>query len=311
MSAILHQILTVPLTAMLADLPKEGIWLKRAGMHAMVTFPCLQNGAVQAVITIGIKTQAMDHLLIRKLNDLCSEITPLVMDCSKRLRTLLAPPRSQLRRFESQNDVAAACIDEMLCLEDAVMSNLWNEPAIGVGHRKSSPGTHSAARNSPHASGATKNSPAPHANPLMAFFENPSASPIPSAASMSPSDANTPRSAPRAVIPVVPSGSRSSVEVLPKPPAGAPINGPTSSWDNGGVIVSSPSAFNASAASSAQALPACYMSSRNAVDGAADTEPASLKVLLVRTSSLADGRCKRCDFDESGSPTIMCQREDI
>lgn len=45
-----------------SDLPKEAIWLKRVGIHAMVTFPCLHNGAVHGVLTFGITTRLMDHL---------------------------------------------------------------------------------------------------------------------------------------------------------------------------------------------------------------------------------------------------------
>ena len=98
------------------------------------------------------------HRLIRKLNELCSCITPLVVDCSRRMRSLLAPPRTQMRRFESQNDIAAAVMDEMLGLEDAVMSNLWSEPAIGVGHRHSPP--RGAPANNSSKTGASA-SPAP------------------------------------------------------------------------------------------------------------------------------------------------------
>ncbi len=49
-------------TADSADLPKEAIWLQRVGMHAMVTFPCVENGSVHGVLTVGIPTSSMDHL---------------------------------------------------------------------------------------------------------------------------------------------------------------------------------------------------------------------------------------------------------
>jgi hypothetical protein len=129
-------------------LPKEAMWLKRAGAKCMISLPCTHEGSVRGVLTVGLsRLSSLEHTWLLPLQQLAYKITPFVVEACAEQIALLATGR--LQRFRSTNDIAASMLDELCVLDKILLAGLVNSPR----HPYTGAGGHTsaAARSAAHA----------------------------------------------------------------------------------------------------------------------------------------------------------------
>ncbi|EFJ42015.1 hypothetical protein VOLCADRAFT_119548, partial [Volvox carteri f. nagariensis] len=104
-------------------LPQDGGWLRCAGMRSVLALPCMQGADVTGVLTVASKQKSLDHLLLRKLEELCFKITPVVTDAVLEFSSLLCN-RQAASRYESVSDFAHEVLGELLNLDRAVAASI-------------------------------------------------------------------------------------------------------------------------------------------------------------------------------------------
>ncbi|GLC52466.1 hypothetical protein PLESTB_000632100 [Pleodorina starrii] len=104
-------------------LPQDGGWLRRGGMRSMLALPCMQGDDVTGVVAVASKHKSLDHLLLRKLEELCFKITPTVTDAVLHFSPLLCNTR-MAAPYESITDFAHEVLGEMLNLDRAVAASV-------------------------------------------------------------------------------------------------------------------------------------------------------------------------------------------
>jgi hypothetical protein len=108
-------------------LPKEAMWLKRAGVKCMISLPCMHEGSVRGVLTVGLdRLSSLEHTWLPRLQQLAYKITPFVVEACAEQLVLLANGR--LQRFRSTNDIAASMLDELCVLDKILLAGLVSSP---------------------------------------------------------------------------------------------------------------------------------------------------------------------------------------
>ncbi|KAG2440774.1 hypothetical protein HXX76_003630 [Chlamydomonas incerta] len=131
-------------------LPQEAAWLRRVGMRSVLALPCMasaqaaspasalglgQDGcgsAVTGVLTVATRQKTLDHLLLRKLEELCCRLAPIVADAVSEHARVLSN-RRLVGRYESVSDFAHAVLGEMLNLDRAVAVSVAASNVVAAG----------------------------------------------------------------------------------------------------------------------------------------------------------------------------------
>ncbi|KAG2442025.1 hypothetical protein HYH02_009817 [Chlamydomonas schloesseri] len=141
-------------------LPQEAAWLRRVGMRSVLALPCMAaaaqpaspasalgfghtgcsgnatcgtaSSAVTGVLTVATRQKTLDHLLLRKLEELCCRLAPIVSDAVAEHSRLLSN-RRLVGRYESVSDFAHAVLGEMLNLDRAVAVSVAASNAVAAG----------------------------------------------------------------------------------------------------------------------------------------------------------------------------------
>ncbi|KAL6752913.1 hypothetical protein V8C86DRAFT_3103761 [Haematococcus lacustris] len=103
-------------------LPQEAVWLRRAGVPSMVTLPCLHEGYVRGVLTLGLPCKVVPPELLAALTQLAYQVTPFIVEANPDLAPWMCQPR--LQRFRSFNDIAASLLDDLVNLDKFLITSL-------------------------------------------------------------------------------------------------------------------------------------------------------------------------------------------
>lgn len=107
-------------------LPQEACWLKRVGMRSMLALPCTHAGSIVGVVTVASRNKTVDHLLLRKLEDMCAKLTPVMVEAGAELSQVLGNRRI-VSPFEDVSDFAHAILGEMMNLDKAVSTSIQSQ----------------------------------------------------------------------------------------------------------------------------------------------------------------------------------------
>ncbi|GFH25149.1 uncharacterized protein HaLaN_23069 [Haematococcus lacustris] len=88
----------------------------------MVTLPCLHEGYVRGVLTLGLPCKVVPPELLAALTQLAYQVTPFIVEANPDLAPWMCQPR--LQRFRSFNDIAASLLDDLVNLDKFLITSL-------------------------------------------------------------------------------------------------------------------------------------------------------------------------------------------
>lgn len=123
------------------DLPRDARILKSAGIHTMITLPCIVRGSVTGVLTYGLMAAANAHRsLMLELEALAPQLGVLLLDiqaCGPRQRTAATSSRKSTDLWPKEEEELPGSVDgSFVSLLDEVLATRILESCSEASHSR-------------------------------------------------------------------------------------------------------------------------------------------------------------------------------